>query len=160
MLKFKTIFFLLSLFSASCYSQDCSKAHNWPECDNSYNSSYELYQQPRMTTIGVNDKMGFNIVFYGNKDFIISVCADQKYYPLSIKFINPATGKVLYNNVLDEYREIITMRFDNTQNVILLTSLMADKHDKERLLSSEKACVGVIVQWKDVVQKKQQKIAR
>lgn len=153
MKKLKIILFLFSLFSFICYSQDCSDYSKLADCRKSYKRHYNIYLQPKNATIGINDTLTYNIVFYGNRDYIVSFCAAQINHPINVRLLQPETGLELYDNATDNYCETFGVGFYNTQNLILEVTLMADKPDKDKLESKYKVCIGMILQWKKIFYK-------
>jgi len=98
-------------------------------------------------SIGIIDTLTYNVVFTGNRDYIISFCADQNYYPLNIKLFESETKRQLYDNATSDYKESIKVRISNTQNIIIELTLMADKADSNKI-SKNSVCVGMILQWR------------
>ena len=153
MRKYKIILFLILLFTSYSYSEDCTETSNsykTSNCNKCYRKNYKVYQQPRNVNVGINDTLMFNVVFKGGRDYIISFCADDIYYPLNIKIIQPETGEELYDNVVDNYCESIGVGFYNTQNLIIKLSFIAEKFGKKKIKSKEQVCTGFILQWKKI----------
>ena len=109
---------------------------------------YKIYLHPKYTTIGINDTLTYNIVFNGQRDYVITLCTDQEFYPINIKLLQPSTNKELYDNAKDDYIESLGIGFDNTQNLILKVILLAKKNGKDKINRKEKACVSLSLQWK------------
>jgi len=109
--------------------------------------------QPKHTKVGINDTLTYNVVFYGGRDYIISFCTDQIYYPINIRLLQPETRKVLYDNATDDYLESIGVGVYNTQNLVLEVILMANKLGKEKIKSNDQVCLGMILQWKKLLSK-------
>jgi hypothetical protein len=99
---------------------------------------YKIYLHPKYTTIGINDTLTYNIVFNGKSDYVITLCTNQKFYPINIKLLQPVTGKELFDNAKDGYIESLGIGFDNTQNIILKVVLLAKKMAKARYLKMKK----------------------
>jgi|GEM_PF-1072154 len=154
--KFKIFLFLFSLFSIISYSQDCGdyyNYHKWVNCTKTIKRNYKIYTQPKNTRIGINDTLTYNIVFNGNRDYIISFCADQIYYPISIRLLQPETGIELYDNATDDYVSSIGVGFYKTQNLLIVITSMADKLAKDKIKGDDGTCVGMIMQWKKIFNK-------
>ena len=150
MKKFKILFILIGLISINCFSQDCSDFQKLSKCKIKIIKNCKIYMQHKNAAIGINDTLTYNIVFYGNRDYIISFCADQKYYPLNIRLLQPETNEEIYDNAKDDYCGSIGVGFYNTQNLIIEVTLLADELDKDRIKSNEKVCVGLDMQWKKI----------
>jgi len=155
--KIVCVLFVFSIYSSVSNGQECSDYYNYSKfvnCKKCINRNYKLYMPPKNTTIGVDDTLTFTIMFYDNRDYLISFCTDQKYYPINIKLIESATGKELYDNAKDNYCESFGVGFYNTCNLTIKVSLLANKTDNDKLKKNEKACVGMILQWKKVLYSK------
>jgi len=156
MKKIKFILILFILFSAKAFSQECDDYYNYPKftnCRACINSHYKIYLKPKHVLINLTDTLTYNVVFNGGRDYVISFCADQLYYPLHIRILNPKTREVLYDNVTDKYIEYIGVGILYTQTLVLELILKPLK-SKEALINKEdKVCVGLILQWKKILSK-------
>lgn len=148
MKKYKIILFLFSFFSIISYSQDCNYYSAMANCRIIMHRDYKIYLKSQYTTIGINDTLTYNIVFNGQRDYVITLCADQEFYSINIKLLQPETRKVLYDNAKDDYFESLGIGFNNTQNMILKVTLLAKKNGKVKINRKEKACVSLSMQWK------------
>lgn len=150
------ILILLILLSIKSIGQDCNDFFNFSKysnCNKCVKANYKIYQQPKHTNIKLKDTLTYNVVFYGGRDYVISFCADQQYYPLHIQLLSPETRKVLYDNVEDYYLESIPVGIYNTQNIILKVSLLAEKLDENKKANTYDVCVGMVLQWKKILSK-------
>ena len=150
MKKFIIILFLSGFFSDFFYSQDCNDYSKFADCRRSIKRHYNMYLQPKNASIGINDTLTYNVVFYGNRDYIISFCADQIYYPINIRLLQPETRMELYDNTADNYCVSIGVGFYNTQNVIIEATFLATNLNKDKITSKDKLCVGMTMQWKKI----------
>jgi hypothetical protein len=150
MKKFKILFILISMISINCISQECSDFQKLSKCKISIVKSCKIYMQHKNASIGINDTLTYNIVFSGDRDYILTFCTDQKYYPLNIRLLQPETNEEIYDNAKDDYCGSIGVGFYNTQNLIIEVTLLADKSGNDRIKSNEKACVGLDMQWKKI----------
>jgi len=152
MKKYKIILFLLSLLTFFSYSQECNEYNNYSKfvnCRHCINSYYKIYMHPKHTSVDIMDTLIYNVAFTGNRDYIISFCADQMYYPLKIRLFEAETMKLLFDNATSDYKESITVRINNTQKIIMELTLLADKSNKEKI-SKKDVCVGMILQWRKI----------
>jgi len=153
MKKIKVILFIISLFSSISYSQDCTESFNYYKyvnCSKCIDRNYNIYAEPKNIEIGINDTLKYNIMLYGNRDYIVSFCANELYYPIHIKLLSQETKQVIYDNALDGYIESIGVGFYNNQNLTVEVTLLANDIGKERKDIKEKICVGMILQWKKI----------
>jgi hypothetical protein len=105
--------------------------------------------QHKNRSFGINDTISYNITFYGNRDYILSFCADQNYYPLNIRLLQPGSGKELYNNENHNYIESILITLYNTQNIIINVRSINDKVNKDSMINT-RVCVGLDMQYKNI----------
>lgn len=150
MKMFKILFFLLGLISINCPGQNCTDFQKLDNCKLRIIYRYVIYMQHKTAEIGIHDTLIYNVAFSANRDYIISFCTDQLYYPIHIRLLQPGTGKELYNNASDDYNESMVISLYNAQSIILEVKLMAKKLDKDRMKSKEKVCVGLDMQWKKI----------
>lgn len=150
MQKYKTIFILIGLLSASGHSQVCNDYNNFTQfvnCRKCINSYYKIYMEPKHTSVAINDTLKYNVVFQGNRDYIISFCADQIYYPLNIRLFEPITKRKLYDNTSGDYKQSIKVGINNTQNILVEVIFLADQVNKNKAINKN-ACVSFIMQWR------------
>jgi hypothetical protein len=148
----KFILLLLSVYSTNCFSQDCSKFDRWDECRPRI-KGYSTYLQPRSIAVGINDTLTFNIVFEGNRDYILSFCANRLYYPIHVRLMKLGTKEEIYDNAVDKYCESIGVGFYNTQGLIVEITLLADKLGNAKLKRNEIVCVGLNMNSKKIFKK-------
>jgi len=156
MKKITSTLILFCLFSAFCYSQECSDYHNnskFVNCRKCINSNYRIYIKQKHVQINLKDTLTYNVVLNGGRDYIISFCADQLYYPLHIRLLNPKTKEVLYDNSKDDYIPSIGVGILYTQNLILELILEPLKSKQHLIKPDDKICVGMILQWKKLLSK-------
>jgi hypothetical protein len=146
----KNILFFLIFLSNSGHSKECSDYYNYSKfvnCRQCLNSYYKIYILPKHVSIGINDTLKYNVAFTGNRDYIISFCADQMYYPLNIRLFTPKTGKKIYDNVSGDYKESIKVGIINSQNLNIEISFLAGQSNKEKIIKKN-VCIGMILQWR------------
>jgi hypothetical protein len=102
---------------------------------------------PKHISINIKDTLTYNVVFKGNRDYIISFCADQMYYPLNIRLFETATNKEIYDNAKIDYKGSIKVGIFNTQNIIIKLTLLANQTDTGKYRRKD-VCVGMILQWR------------
>lgn len=146
------MFILFFLVSINSIGQDCDRFNRWAECRPRIND-YTIYLQPKSIAIGINDTLTFNVVFEGNRDYILSFCANKLYSPIHVKLLNLGTRKLIYDNATDDYPESIGIGFYKTQTIIVKISLMADLLGDEKLDRYDIVCVGMIMHWRKISSK-------
>lgn len=101
------------------------------------------------------DTVEFNIVFYGQKDYILSFCTHQKMYPVHFVLIDQQTKQVLYDNKEDKYLESLGLGFDVTKSLIIKVEVLARLSTEEEIKENI-GCLGLLIQYKKYPKKKVQ----
>ncbi|RPH31862.1 MAG: hypothetical protein EHM93_11790 [Bacteroidales bacterium] len=153
MIKIKFILLLLGLSSINAFGQDCSKFNRWAECRPRINH-YQTYLQPKSIAVGINDTLTFNIVFEGNRDYIISFCANKLYYPIHIRLLKFDTKEEIYDNAADNYCVSIGIGFYKTQNLIVEISFLSELLGDKKYRMTDLVCVGMIMHWTRIIKNK------
>lgn len=149
MKKFNIVLLIFTLLSLNSFSQKCAKFEQWGDC-RTIIKDYSTYLQPQRISIGINDTLNFNIVFEGNKDYILSFCAKNIYYPIKVRMLKSETKEELYNNSVDDYPTSIGFGFYRTQSLIIEISLIANKLGIYKEQSKDTVCVGMIMHCKRI----------
>ena len=134
-------------------AQDCSTYHEVGDCIMDRNKEYKIYSQSRSAVISATDTIEFNIVFYGQKDYICSFCTHQKFYPVNFRLLEPDTREVLYDNKDDNYIESLGVGFDVTKTLIIQVNVLARKAKPEEI-KGYLSCIGLLLQYKNYSEKK------
>ncbi|GAI39654.1 unnamed protein product, partial [marine sediment metagenome] len=114
---------------------------------------FDVYSQSKSALMSARDTIEFNIVFYGQKDYIFSFCTHRKFYPIHFRLIDPDTRETLYDNETDRYIESLDVGFDDTKNLIIKIDVLARKaSEAER--EDYLACLGLLIQYKNYPEKK------
>jgi hypothetical protein len=139
---------LLILSTTSLFAQDCVEYYNSTGCSLDRQRGYKIYSQSKSAPISVDDTIEFNIVFYGQKEYIFSLCTRQDFYPINFRLVDPDTHDVLYDNANDRYIESLGIGFDATRSLAILINVLADK-----TLASEQednvGCIGLLLQYRN-----------
>ena len=139
--------------AGSISAQECVEYHTVGDCTMDIQKDFQLYSQSKSATISAKDTIEFNIVFYGQKDYIFSFCTHRKFYPIHFLLIDPETGDVLYDNKDDRYLESLGIGFDVTRNLIIRINVLARKASEEEI-EEYLSCVGLLIQYKNYPEKK------
>ncbi len=139
---------LLLLSTTPLLAQDCVDYHNSDGCFLDRQRGYKLYSQSKSAPISIDDTIEFNIVFYGQKDYVFSLCTRQDLYPINFLLLDPVTRDVLYDNANDRYIESLGIGFDATRSLTVQINVLADK----KTLSEKEddvGCIGLLLQYKN-----------
>jgi hypothetical protein len=114
---------------------------------------YKIYSQSKSVGMSPIDTVEFNIVFYGQKDYIFSFCTHAKLYPVHFILIDPDTGDVLYDNANDRYIESLGIGFDVTKSLKIRVDVLARKSSEEEI-ENYLGCLGLLIQYRNYAKKK------
>jgi hypothetical protein len=112
------------------------------------NKEYKIYSQSISAAISVTDTIEFNIVFYGQKDYICSFCTHRKFYPVNFRLIDPDTREILYDNKEDNFIESLGIGFDVSKTIIIQVIVLARKATPEEI-QEYAGCIGLLLQYKN-----------
>jgi len=134
-------------------SQDCDRHHIEGDCRFDLQRGYNSYSQSHSTRISPNDTVEMNVIFYGQKDYILSFCTHRKLYPVHFVLIDQQTKEVLYDNQEDEFLESLGLGFDVTRSLTIKVSVLARLSTPQEL-EENIGCLGFLIQYKNYPKKK------
>lgn len=136
-------------------SQDCENHHSEGDCRYDLQRDHKLYSQSKSIALSPLDTVELNIVFYGQKDYILSFCTHKKMYPVHFVLIDQQTEQVLYDNEEDKYLESLGLGFDVTKSLIIKVDVLARESTEEEIKENV-GCLGLLIQYKNYPKKKVQ----
>lgn len=146
---------LLLLVPIQALSQNCDQHHNDGDCRYDLQKGYKIYSQSKSVSMSPLDTVEFNIVFYGQKDYILSFCTHRKMYPIHFVLIDQQTQQVLYDNEEDKYLESLGLGFDVAKSLTIRISALARLSSEEEV-KNNLGCMGLLIQYKNYPKKKVQ----
>lgn len=144
---------LLLIAPLSLTAQDCVDYHKLGDCMMDRQKGYKLYSQSKSVSMSPKDTVEFNVIFYGQKDYIFSFCTHAKLYPVHFKLIDPDSGDVLYDNAKDKYIESLGIGFDVTKSLTIQVDVVARKASVEEI-EEYMGCLGLLIQYRNYTKKK------
>lgn len=138
----------------SVHSQDCEYHHQEGDCRYDLDRDYEIYSQSKSVSMSPLDTVEMNIVFYGQKDYMLSFCTHRKMYPIHFVLIDSQTGDVLYDNETDRYLESLGVGFEVTKPLTIRINVLARESTEEEIRDNI-GCLGLLIQYKNYPKKKQ-----
>jgi hypothetical protein len=138
---------------AHLIAQDCTNYHELGDCIMDRQREYKIYSQSKSVAISALDTIELNIVFYGQKDYILSFCTHRKFYPVNFKLIDPDTQEILYNNAQDRYIESLGVGFDVTKSLTIQVIVLARKATPEEI-EGYMGCLGLLLQYRNYPERK------
>jgi len=154
--KYKCIFLLpglLLILSAGSFAQSCVEYHKVGDCIMDRQRGFEIYSQSKSAPITAKDTIEFNIVFYGQKDYIFSFCTHRKFYPINFKILDAETREELYDNASDNYIESLGIGFDVTKSLVIQMHVLAREATEEEI-EDYVSCIGLLLQYKNYPERK------
>jgi len=136
-------------------SQDCTQYHLEGDCSSDLRKDYDIYSQSHSATISPLDTLELNVVFYGQKDYILSFCTHRKLYPIHFVLIDQQTQQVLYDNKVDKYIESLGLGFDIAKPITIKVDVLARLSSEEEI-KGKIGCLGLLIQYKNYSRKKVQ----
>jgi len=144
---------LVLFFPGFLMAQDCEQHHIEGDCRFDLQKGYKSYSQSHSAAISPKDTIEMNVIFYGQKDYILSFCTHRKLYPVHFTLIDQQSKEVLYDNKEDDFLESLGLGFDVTKSLIIKVSVLARKStDKE--IEENVGCLGFLIQYKNYPKKK------
>jgi hypothetical protein len=147
---------LLTFLTAACslagIAQDCVDYHELGDCILDRQKGYKVYSQSKSVSLSPKDTAELNVVFYGQKDYILSFCAHKKMYPIHFVLVDPQTKQVLYDNAGDKYIESLGLGFDATRTLLIRVDVLARKASEEEI-RDYLGCLGLLIQYKNYEEK-------
>jgi hypothetical protein len=134
-------------------AQNCESYHLDGDCQYDIRKDYNVYSQSHSSSISPLDTVEFNVVFYGQKDYILSFCTHKNLYPVHFVLVDEQTKEVLYDNQDDDYIESLGLGFDVARPMIIRVDVIA-KLSTEEQIKEKVGCIGLLIQYKNYPQKK------
>jgi hypothetical protein len=147
--------FLLLITPGQLKAQNCETHHLEGDCQHDIQKGYDFYSQSHSTKISALDTVEFNVVFYGQKDYILSFCTHKNLYPIHFVLIDQQTKEVLYDNEEDKYLESLGLGFDVAKPLIIRVDVIARLSTDEEI-TDKIGCMGLLIQYKNYSRKKVQ----
>lgn len=148
--KFRYFFTLVLLAMVQLLNgQDCKDYHKRvrSDCAEFTYNEYKYYGQSAGALVEEGKKVNMQVVFYGGKDYSVSLCTENKLYPIHYRIIELSTKEVLYDNKNDDYINGVKFGIENTKTLIIeITAIGKGKRkmDEEPVVG----CLGVLIGWK------------
>ena len=134
-------------------SQDCGESYKKGDCKMDLHKGYKTFSQSRGFSVTPKDTVELSVVFYGQKDYILSFCTHHKFYPVHYKLIDHETGDVLYDNEKDNYIESLGVGFDVTKSLTLRVNVLAREATEDEIREYN-SCLGLLIQYRSYPDKK------
>ena len=147
------LFLSLLLIPLNSIAQDCVNYHELGDCLFDRQKEFEIYSQSKSVSLGLLDTVELNLVFYGQKEYILSFCAHRKMYPIHFMLLDTESGQILYDNANDRYIESLGVGFDLTKSLTVKIDVLSRKAS-EKEIENYIGCLGMLIQYKNYEKKR------
>jgi hypothetical protein len=141
------IVLLATISLQDAVSQSCNKFHLYGTCMQYPGSSYKIDGQSRSNVIGIGDKLVYNVVFYGERDYKLIFCATELFNPVHYVLTDAETKELIYDSKTDDYSETIELNIENTRRIMIEISVLALNADTQ-VTQDYFGCVGYLMHYK------------
>lgn len=148
---FKKIAFLLfiAFLSFQVQGQSCKGFHLSKDCAVPDVNDYRRYGQSRSRVVVARQTVRYQVTLFGGYDYKVGICTENAYEPVHFKIIDANRNSVFYDNTNDDYMENVGFTVDETKNVIIEMTVLAE--DREFTDAPDyRTCLGVAIYWRKV----------
>lgn len=131
-----------------CFAQ-CQGFHRTSRCVEKHSSDFKQYGQARSAAVEVGKKYKSQIVLYGQKDYIISVCTEVGYKSIHFKVFDKTNNKLIYDNEEDNYNSGVAFSMESTANVEIEAQIVSER-DEGVDPESYRVCMGIQILWRKI----------
>jgi len=141
--------FLISVSTLAGFGQNCSKFHLYGTCMQYPGASYKMDGQSRSNIIGKGDKLVYNVIFYGNRNYKLFFCASELFMPVHYVLYDSETRELIFDSKDNEYAETVELAIEKTRRIMIEISVLALNAD---ISTTENyfGCVGFLLNWKPI----------
>jgi hypothetical protein len=139
---------LLLSFSVLGFGQFCADFHKTGDCRKDLIPNFRCYSQSRSDLIKVGFTIKYDIVFYGEQEYMVSFCTMKNFYPVHFKLIDGMTGEAFYDNKEDDYLESIGFAVEKTRRILVEVEILAHKASDEEI-EEYYPCIGMLIQFRE-----------
>ena len=143
------IIFLITFSGLTLKGQNCNKFHLYGSCMQYPGPYYKMDAQSRSNIIGVGDKMVYNVVFYGERNYKLIFCASELFNPVHFILTDSETRELIYDNMDNEYTETIELAIEKTRRIMIEISVLAQNADVV-IAEDYFGCSGFLAYWKPI----------
>jgi hypothetical protein len=128
-------------------SQNCKKFHLYSTCMQYVTRSYKMDSQSRSNVIGFGDKLIYNVIFYGEREYKLLFCATDLFNPVKFVMTDDLTKEVIYDNENDTYSSELDLKIESTRRIMIEVSVLARQASRD-VIDNYFGCVGLMLYWK------------
>ncbi len=149
LLKIATGCLLNLLTLLPVYNQSCQGFYKNSKCYVKEAKGFKPYGQSKSAAIEINKSYKFQVILYGQKDFIFSLCTESGFSPLHFKLTDNQTNEVIYDNEQDNYNQYIGFAMEKTTTVNVDVEILMESEDNQDPKKT-RVCLGVQIFWRHI----------
>lgn len=144
------VIFLFSIFMAfQMQGQICKGYHLSKNCNIPDLQDYKRFGQSRSRLVLARKTIRYKVTLFGGYDYKIGVCTEKNFAPVHFKIIDANKNTVFYDNTNDDYVENVGFTVEETKNVIVEMTVLAEDMEIDNTAES-RTCLGVAIYWRKV----------
>ena len=136
------------IISRDALTQSCMGFYKSSNCYRSESKGFKQYGQAKSATIELNKLYKCQIVLYGKKDYIFSLCSEAGYKPLHFRIVDNTSKEVIFDNADDNYNSTIGFSMEKTTTVTVEAEILVEKGDKDP--NKYRVCLGIQIWWRKI----------
>lgn len=110
---------------------------------------FKQYGQARSAAVETGQVYKYQVVLYGKKDYVFSVCTEAGFKQIHFKITDNAKNEVIYDNMEDDYNRSIGFSMEKTTTVNVEVEIVNDE-EKTKDPQKYRVCVGVQIWWRKI----------
>ena len=134
------------LSTSNAIGQSCNKFHLYGTCMQYPGAGFKVDGQSRSNVIGVGDKLVYNVIFYGERDYKLIFCATELFNPVHYVLMDAETRDLIYDSKSDDYSETIELSIETTRRIMIEVSVLALNTDTQ-VTDDYFGCVGYLMNY-------------
>jgi signal peptidase I len=128
-------------------AQNCKKFHLYGKCMQYPGPFYKIEGQSRSNVIGVGDKLIYNVIFYGDRNYKLFFCTSDLFYPVHFVLVDDMSKKLIFDNSDNDYTETVELNIENTRRIWIEISVLANEAADD-IADNYFGCLGFLMYWK------------
>ena len=145
------VFGILFLLPYISHAQTCHGFYRNAGCFVKESKYFKQYGQSKSAAIAIDKLYSYQILLYGSKDYIFSLCTEAGIKPMHFRIVDDATKEVIYDNVQDEYNQCIGFSLEKTTTVNLEIEILAESiRNKNIDPEVGRVCLGIQIWWRRI----------
>jgi hypothetical protein len=138
---------LVAAASFDMSGQSCNKFHLYGTCMQYPGAGFKIDGQSRSNVIGVGDKLVYNVIFYGERDYKLIFCATELFNPVHYVLLDAETRELIYDSKKDDYSETVELSIETTRRIMIEVSVLALNTDTQ-VTDDYFGCIGYLMNYK------------